>query len=101
MIVLEKVSRENVEDAVNKIFNNNVDHTKINITVLIQSLIEEFSTQHGKLSPEQGNKLGEVIFFHPDVLSQLEQSEHDLEKEDISNFDEYLKFKNEVLNERT
>ncbi|MDQ8735777.1 hypothetical protein [Paenibacillus sp. LHD-38] len=97
---MEKVSREAVEDAIEKIFNSSTGQTEIHINELIHSLVEQFSHHRNELSQEQKNKLGETIFFHPDVLKQLKQSDLEPEQSDISSYDEYLKFKNEVFNER-
>jgi ribosome-binding protein aMBF1 (putative translation factor) len=52
------------------------------------------------LNKEQQDRLGEIIFFHPNVIRQLEASDQELEDDDISSFEEYLKFKREVFNER-
>lgn len=60
--------------------------------------VSEFES-HSELSQEQKNKLGERVFFNPDVMRQLEQSELEPEDEYISSYDEYLKFKYEVINE--
>lgn len=94
---MHKVSREAVEGAISKIFYNSTKGTEIPVDVLIYSLIEEFKPS--ELSQEQRDKLGEFIFFNPDVLKQLVQSEAESENEYISNYDEYVKFKNEVANE--
>ena len=95
---MQKVSREAVEDVINKIFYNNTKGSEISVDVLIHSLIEEFKP-HNKLSQKQKNQLGEFIFLNPNVMRQLEESEMEPETDYISNYDEYLKFKNEVVNE--
>lgn len=45
------------------------------------------------------SRLGQHIFFNPDVIRQLEQSNEEAEDEYIANYEEYLKFKSEVANE--
>lgn len=95
---MQKVTKEAVEGVINKIFYNNMGSSEISVDVLIRSLIEEFKP-HNKLSQKQKNQLGEFIFHHPDVMRQLEESETEPETEYISNDDEYLRFKNEVINE--
>lgn len=95
---MQKVSRETVEGVIDKIFHNNKKGSEIPVDVLIFSLIEEFKPKN-ELSQEQKNQLAELIFFNPDVMRQLEESEMEPETEYISNYDEYLKFKNEVVNE--
>jgi hypothetical protein len=94
---MQYVSREAVEGAIHKIFFNNAKDTEIPVDVLIRSLIEEFNSQ--ELTQEQKNRLGQHIFFNPDVIKQLEQSEAEAEAEYIANYEEYIKFKNEVANE--
>lgn len=95
---MQKVSWEAVEDVIDKIFHNNKKGSEISVDVLIFSLIEEFKP-HNELSQKQKNLLGELIFFNPDVMRQLDESEKEPETDYISNYDEYLRFKNEVINE--
>ncbi|KYD08272.1 hypothetical protein [Heyndrickxia sporothermodurans] len=95
---MQKVSREAVEGVIDKIFHNNKKGSEISVDVLIFSLIEEFKL-HNELSQKQKNLLGELIFFNPDVMRQLEESEKEPETDYISNYGEYLKFKNEVIDE--
>lgn len=97
MTTLQYVSRETVEDAIHKIFFNSAKNAEIPVDVLIRSLIEEFNFK--ELTQEQKNKLGEHIFFNPNVLKQLEQSEAEAENEYVASYEEYLKFKKEVANE--
>ncbi|WP_127578712.1 hypothetical protein [Paenibacillus koleovorans] len=94
---MQYVSREAVESAIQKIFFNNAKDVEIPVDVLIRSLIEEFNSR--ELNQEQRNRLGQHIFFNPDVMKQLEQSEVESEGEYIANYADYLKFKNEVANE--
>ena len=94
---MQYISRKAVEGAIHKIFFNNAKDAEIPVDVLISLLIEEFNSQ--ELTHEQKNKLGQHIFFNPDVIKQLEQSEVEAESDYIANYDEYLKFKNEVTNE--
>lgn len=94
---MEYVSKEAVEDVIHKIFVNNANDAEISVDVLIRSLIEEFNSL--ELTHGQKKKLGQHIFFSPEVIKQLEQSETEAESDYIANYDEYLKFKNEVANE--
>ncbi|WP_062349895.1 hypothetical protein [Bacillus kwashiorkori] len=95
---MQKVSREAVNDVINKIFYNNTEGSDISVDVLIHSLIEEFKS-HNELSQKQKNRLGELIFYNPSVIRQLEESEKESETEYISSYDEYKKFKIEDANE--
>ncbi|MFE8697125.1 hypothetical protein ACFYKT_12345 [Cytobacillus sp. FJAT-53684] len=95
---MQKVSREAVEGVIDKIFYNNSKGSEIPVDVLINSLIDEFKP-HNELSQKQKDQLGKYIFLNPNVMRQLEESEMELENEYISNYNEYLKFKNEVINE--
>ncbi len=95
---MQIVSRKAVDGAINKIFNNNTKDNEIPVDILIYSLIDEFKKQN-VLSQEQKDKLGEFIFFNSDILRQLDQSGMEIDSEYISNYDDYLKFKNEVANE--
>lgn len=95
---MQKVTREAIEGVINKVFHNNTESSEVSIDVLVQSLIEEFKP-HNQLSQKQKDQLGEFIFHNPDVIRQLEESEAEPETEYISNYEEYLKFKNEIINE--
>lgn len=96
-MIQKQVTKEAVDKVILKIFDNNHNKEEINLEKLLKSLVEEFESD---LTHEQKDKLGEFIFFNPDVLKQLEESENEPEGNDISSFDEYLKFKQEVTNER-
>jgi hypothetical protein len=96
-MIQKQVTKEAVDKVILKIFDNNPNKEEINLEKLLKSLVEEFESD---LTHEQKDKLGEFIFFNPDVLKQLEESENEPEGNDISSFDEYLKFKQEVINER-
>lgn len=96
-MTMQYVSRRAVEGAIHKIFFNNTEDDEIPVDVLISSLIEEFNSQ--EFTQEQKNKLGQHIFFNPDVMKQLDQSGEEAESEYIANYEEYLKFKNEARNE--
>lgn len=95
---MQKVSREAIDGVINNIFYDNAKGSEISIDILIHSLIEEFKPLN-ELSQKKKNQLGEFIFFNPDIMRQLEKSEMEPEAEYISNYDEYLKFKNEVIND--
>ena len=89
-MIQKQVTKEAVDKVILKIFDNNSDKEEINLEKLLTSLVEEFESD---LTQEQKDKLGKFIFFNPDVLKQLEESENEPEGNDISSFDEYLKFK--------
>lgn len=92
------MSKKAVEGVINKIFCSKSNDTEIPVDVLIFSLIKELKSDE-ELSQEQKNKLGEHIFFNLDVIKQLEKSDVEPDNEYVSNYDDYLKFKNEVANE--
>ncbi|OXS53824.1 hypothetical protein B1A99_28415 [Cohnella sp. CIP 111063] len=69
VMIMQYVSRKAVEGAIHKIFFNNAKDTEISVDVLIRSLIEDLNSQ--QLTQEQKNKLGQYIFFNPDVIQQL------------------------------
>lgn len=96
-MIQKQVTKEAVDKVILKIFDNNPNKEEINLKSLLKSLVEEFESD---LTHEQKDKLGEFIFFNPDILKQLEESEDEPEGNDISSFNEYLKFKQEVSNER-
>jgi hypothetical protein len=95
---VEKVTREAVEGAIEKIFSHYPAQGEVDTRVLIRSLIEELQPQT-RLSQNQKDALGEAVFFHPEILKQLEQSANEPEDGDISSYDDYLKFKNGVSHE--
>ena len=72
---MQKVSKEAVDDVINKIFLNNKKGTEIPVDVLIFSLIEEFKPKN-ELSQNQKDRLGELIFFNPDRKSTRLNSSH-------------------------
>jgi hypothetical protein len=93
------ISKETVEKAIQQIFKNAPSgaENQIEVDILISSLVSALSEGKSELTDEQKDALGKAVFFNPKVLKRLEEAESVTEEDEISNYDEYLKYKNEKL----
>jgi hypothetical protein len=46
---------------------------------------------------EQKDELGRIVFFNPHVLKRLEEAENATEEDEITSYEEYLKYKREGI----
>jgi hypothetical protein len=56
-----------------------------------------FNESEQDLTQEQKDELARIVFFNPHVLQRIEEAENATEEDEITSYEEYLKYKREVF----